>query len=340
MKRERGFFDEELRLRKISEQGDPLEKLNARINWEIFRTTLNNCFQKEPNGPGGRPPYDYVMMFKIIVLQRLYGLSDGQTQYSILDRLSFMRFLGLEIASDVPDEKTIWLFRETLSKSGAMKRLFKRFGSEMSKRGIFANKGCIVDASFVDVPRQRNDRDENDQIKNGEIPEEWESEPHKLRQKDTDARWAKKNDETHFGYKDHVKVDKKTKLIMAYEVTDASVHDSQPLADLLDNNDEGKELYADSAYSGEPIAEEISKRKIKNRIHEKGYRGKPLSKRQIEENRRKSKIRVRVEHVFGFMTNSMRGMFIRVIGIVRAKMVIGLMNLVYNIFRFMQIRRA
>ena len=340
MKRERGFFDEELRLRKISEQGDPLEKLNARINWEIFRTTLNNCFQKEPNGPGGRPPYDYVMMFKIIILQRLYGLSDGQTQYSILDRLSFMRFLGLEIASDVPDEKTIWLFRETLSKSGAMKRLFKRFGSEMSKRGIFANKGCIVDASFVDVPRQRNDRDENDQIKNGEIPEEWESEPHKLRQKDTDARWAKKNDETHFGYKDHVKVDKKTKLIMAYEVTDASVHDSQPLADLLDNNDEGKELYADSAYSGEPIAEEISKRKIKNRIHEKGYRGKPLSKRQIEENRRKSKIRVRVEHVFGFMTNSMRGMFIRVIGIVRAKMVIGLMNLVYNIFRFMQIRRA
>jgi len=340
MKRERGFFDEELRLRKISAQGDPLEKLNQRINWEMFRTTLNNCFQKEHNGPGGRPPYDYVMMFKILVLQRLYGLSDGQTQFSILDRLSFMRFLGLELASDVPDEKTIWLFREILAKSGKMKQLFKRFGSLLSKEGILANKGCIVDASFVDVPRQRNDRDENDRIKNGEIPEDWKDQPAKLRQKDTDARWAKKNEETHYGYKDHVKVDKDSKIILEYEVTDASVHDSQPLIDLLDKSDAGKELYADSAYSGEPIAEGIEKRKIKNKIHEKGYRGKPLTKKQIENNKKKSKIRVRVEHVFGFMTNSMKGMYIRVIGIVRAKMMIGLMNLVYNIFRFIQIRRA
>jgi IS5 family transposase len=340
MKRERGFFDEELRLRKISEQGDPLEKLNCRINWEMFRTTLNNCFQKEHNGPGGRPPYDYVMMFKILIIQRMYGLSDGQTQFWILDRLSFMRFLGLELASDVPDEKTIWLFRETLAKSGKMKQLFKRFGSLLSKEGIIANKGCIVDASFVDVPRQRNDRDENELIKNGEIPEEWKNNPSKLRQKDTDARWTKKNEETHYGYKDHIKVDKDSKIIIDYEVTDASVHDSQPLIDLLDKGDKGKELYADSAYSGEPIAEEIAKRKIKNKIHEKGYRGKPLTKKQITKNKKKSKTRVRVEHVFGFMTNSMRGMYIRAIGMVRTKMVIGLMNLVYNIFRYMQLQWA
>ena len=340
MKKERGFFDEELRLRKISEQGDPLEKLNCRINWEMFRTTLNNCFQKEHNGPGGRPPYDYVMMFKILVIQRLYGLSDNQTQFWILDRLSFMRFLGLELASDVPDEKTIWLFRETLAKSGRMKQLFKRFGNLLSKEGIIANKGCIVDASFVDVPRQRNDRDENELIKNGEIPEAWKDNPSKLRQKDTDARWTKKNEETHYGYKDHVKVDKDSKIIMDYVVTDASVHDSQPLIDLLDKGDKGKELYADSAYSGEPIAEEIAKRKIKNKIHEKGYRGKPLTKKQITKNKKKSKTRVRVEHVFGFMTNSMKGMYIRAIGMVRTKMVIGLMNLVYNIFRYMQLRRA
>jgi IS5 family transposase len=340
MKRERGFFDEELRLRKISEQGDPLEKLNLRINWEMFRTTLNNCFQKEPNGPGGRPPYDYVMMFKILVIQRMYGLSDGQTQFWILDRLSFMRFLGLEIASDVPDEKTIWLFRETLAKSGKMKQLFKRFGSLLSKEGIIANKGCIVDASFVDVPRQRNDRDENELIKNGEVPKEWKDNPSKLRQKDTDARWTKKNEETHYGYKDHIKVDKDSKIIMDYEVTDASVHDSQPLNDLLDKGDEGKELYADSAYSGEPIAEGIRKKKIKNKIHEKGYRGKPLTKKQIAMNKKKSKTRVRVEHVFGFMTNSMKGMYTRAIGMVRTKMVIGLMNLVYNIFRYMQLQRA
>ena len=340
MKRERGLFDEEFRLRKISAQGDPLEKLNQRVDWEIFRVTLTNVFKKEPNGPGGRPAYDYVMMFKILVLQRMYGLSDAQTQYSILDRLSFMRFLGLELASDVPDEKTIWLFRETLSKSGAMRRLFKRFNSEMSKAGIMGNRGCEVDASIVDVPRQRNDRDENDMIKNGEIPEEWTTKPAKLRQKDTDARWTKKNDEVHYGYKDHIKIDKDSKMIMEYEVTEASVHDSQALNDLLKKEDEGKEIYRDSAYSGEPIAKTVEKRKMKNKIHEKGHRGRKLTKKQKETNRRKSRIRARVEHVFGFMTNSMRGMFIRTIGKIRAAMTIGLMNLVYNIFRYMQLRMA
>jgi IS5 family transposase len=226
MKSERGFFDEELRLRKITEHGDPLEKLNFYIDWKIFRTTLTNCFSKEHAGPGGRPPYDYVMMFKILILQRLYGISDNQAQFWILDRLSFMRYLGLELASDVPDEKTIWLFRETLAKSGAMKRLFKQFNKVLSKKGIIANKGIIIDASFVDVPRQRNSREENKQVKEGEIPEKWKETPAKLQQKDTDARWAKKNEEIHYGYKDHIKADKDSKIILNYEVTDASVHDS------------------------------------------------------------------------------------------------------------------
>jgi len=340
MKRERSFFDEEFRLRKISEHGDPLEKLNQHIDWEIFRPDLNNCFRKEPKAPGGRPNYDYVMMFKILILQIFYHLSDNQTQFSILDRLSFMRFLGLELASDVPDEKTIWLFREKLAQSGLMKKLFKRFKKKLRSAGLIASKGCIIDASFVDVPRQRNSREENEQIKKGETPVEWTENPSKKQQKDTDARWAKKNDETHYGYKDHIKADAKSKIILDYEVTDASVHDSQPVAELLDKEDKGKELYADSAYSGEPIKEELEKKKIKDKIHEKGYRNKPLTEKQKANNNRKSKIRVRVEHVFGFMTNSMKGMYIRTIGIERAKMKIGLMNLVYNVFRYIQLQRA
>jgi IS5 family transposase len=340
MKRERSFFDEDFRLQKISEHGDPLEKLNYHIDWEIFRPTLTNCFKKEAKAPGGRPNYDYVMMFKILILQIFYHLSDSQTQFSILDRLSFMRFLGLELASDVPDEKTIWLFRENLTKAGVMRRLFKRFKKKLHAAGVIANKGCIIDASFVDVPRQRNSREENEQIKKGETPSEWPSNPSKMQQKDTDARWTKKNDETHYGYKDHIKADAKSKIILDYEVTDASVHDSQPVAELLDKEDNGKELYADSAYSGEPIKKELAKKKIKNKIHEKGYRNKPLTRQQKESNERKSKIRVRVEHVFGFMTNSMKGMYIRTIGIERARMKIGLMNLVYNVFRYVQLQRA
>jgi len=124
MNQQRGFFDEQERLQKLSKQGDPLEKLNAMMDWEIFRPPLRRCFKKEPKGPGGRPPFDYVLMFKILILQRLYNLSDEQMQFQILDRLSFQRFLGQGLHGTVADEKTIWLFREVLSKRGLIEKLF------------------------------------------------------------------------------------------------------------------------------------------------------------------------------------------------------------------------
>jgi IS5 family transposase len=154
-------------------------------------------------------------------------MADDKTEYQINDRLSFQRFLGLSLGSKVPDAKTIWVFRESLGKSGAEKTLFSLFAEQMERKGIITRNGSIVDASFVEAPRQRNNREENERIKSGEIPEEWKESPHKLRQKDTDARWTKKNDEKHYGYKNHVKVDKTSKLIVTYSVTDASVHDSQ-----------------------------------------------------------------------------------------------------------------
>jgi len=227
MNQQRGFFDEQDRLEQLSRQGDPLERLNASVGWEMFRPQLRKCFKKEPRGSGGRPPYDYVMMFKVLILQRLYNLSDEQMQYQILDRLSFQRFLGQGLHSDVPDEKTIWLFREVLTTSGVIEKLFDRYRAHLEKKGLITNSGSIIDASFVEVPRQRNSREENMKIKEGKIPEDWKENPAKLRQKDTDARWTKKNEETYYGYKDHVKVDTDSKLIKTYEVTDASVHDSQ-----------------------------------------------------------------------------------------------------------------
>ncbi|WP_253730172.1 transposase [Treponema sp. OMZ 790] len=114
--KQKGLFDEEDRLRVLSKLGDSLEKLNEKINWEIFRPLLKKALTKEPKGLGGRPAYDYVMMFKIIILQKLYNISDDQTEYQINDRLSFMRFLGLELKDKVPDAKTIWLFKEKLSR--------------------------------------------------------------------------------------------------------------------------------------------------------------------------------------------------------------------------------
>lgn len=339
-KNSRGLFDEEYRLEKLTKKKDPLLRLKEEINWKIFHPILDKALSKGPKGKGGRPPFDYLLMFKILILQRCYNISDEQMEYQINDRLSFMRFLDLGLADIVPDQNTIWLFKENLIKANVIETLFKKFETQMEKEGIIVKEGSIVDATIVEVPRQRNSKDENQQIKENTIPEEWEKKPAKLRQKDIDARWMKKNGENHYGYKNHVKVCRNSKMITKYEVTDASLHDSQIIDQLLDKSDSHHELYADSAYSGEPIKKVLNKKKIRNRIHEKGYRDQPLTERQKNMNRKKSKIRARVEHVFGFMTNSMKGIFIRTIGKVRARATIGMMNLMYNMSRYLQLRRV
>ncbi len=339
-KNPRGLFDETFRLEKLSKQGDPLLLLKSKINWEIFRPTLESIFTKEDKGQGGREPYNYLMMFKILILQRYYNLSDDQAEYQILDRFSFMRFLELELSDKVPDSKTIWLFKETIAQSGKTEELFNTFEELLESKGYIGKEGKIVDASFVEVPRQRNNREENKQIKEGKVPEDWQENPHKLSQKDTDARWTKKNNETFYGYKNHVKVDTKSKLIDKYEVTPASEHDSQELENLLEEKDAGQDFHADSAYTGEEQEKAIKKVKMNNCVIEKGYKNKPLTDEQKSSNKSKSKIRVRVEHVFGFVENSMHGSYIRCIGMIRAEATIGLMNLTYNIFRYIQLNKV
>jgi len=274
-----------------------------------------------------------------MILQRYYGLGDTQIEYQILDRLSFKKFLGLESGDKVPDEKTVWLFRENLTKSGLVKEIFEQFRQYLETEGLIMNEGKMIDASFTIAPRQRNTREENKMIKEGRGDELWNDKPNKKRHKDIDARWTKKNDETFYGYKNHAKVDTKSKFIDNYEVTDASVHDSQPLDDLLSEEDEGQDFYADSAYTGEEQEKVIDKYKMKNKVNEKGYRNKPLTDEQKTSNREKSKTRARVEHVFGFMEQSMNGLIVRSVGIVRATGIIGLINLTYNLFRYEQVVR-
>ena len=328
-----GLFDKENRLEKLNQLGDSLVRLNNVIQWEFFRPILTQALSKEPKGPGGRPPYDCILMFKILILQRIYNLSDDQVEFQINDRITFMRFLGLHLEDRIPDAKTIWLFRDTLTRSEVIRELFDAFSKQLEDAHIITHAGTIVDATFVDAPRQRNTRDENECIKNGGIPEGWQSAEniHKLRQKDTDARWAKKGNELHYGYKNHVKADADSKIVTDYIVTSANVHDSKALSELVDNTD--KVLYADSAYSGKELQERLPET-VECRIHEKGCRNHPLTEEQKARNREKSKIRVRIEHIFGYMTMSLRGLTVRSIGILRAKFNAGLTNLTYNLCRY------
>lgn len=338
MSKARGLFDEQLRLEKLSKKQDPLERLSSHIDFEYFRKPLEKFFKKEAQkSKGGRPPYDGILMFKILILQRYYNVSDDAMEYAILDRLSFMRFLGLGINHPVPDAKTIWLFRDTLTSGGMIEKLFSYLDKQLDQDGIIVHKGKLVDASIVEVPVQRNNRDENKQIKEGNLPEEWSE--NKLRQKDTDARWTTKNGENYFGYKNHIKADSKTKLITRYKATAANVHDSEVMDELLDKKEDGgQRIYADRAYRSEALEQVCRRKNMESYIHEKGYRNKPLTKRQLQRNRKKSKTRARVEHIFGFMTNSMNEMYLRYRNFVRNQAAIGLMNLTYNLFRLVQLR--
>ena len=326
--RQLGFFDVEKRLRKIDQNGDPLTRINELTDWELFRPVLKKA-RGERQYNAGAKGYDIVLLFKTLILQSLYNLSDDSTEFQILDRHSFGRFLGIGIGDKVPDATTIRLFREDLKDAGIIEELFSTFDTCLNEKGFRAMKGQIVDASIVNVPKQRNSREENERIKAGGIPD-WPE--NKKRRKDTDARWTKKNGKSYYGYKNHVAVDVKHKIVRAFEVTAASVHDSQVFEGLLTENT-SKDVWADSAYRSEEHLKRLKALRYREHIQRKGCRNRPLTPWEQTGNRARSRTRSRIEHVFGVQAQRAGNLLLRTIGIARARVKIGLRNLAYNIDR-------
>ena len=322
-----GFFDHQERLELLERLGDPLPKLERTVDWGGFRVRLANVYKHSEPSKGGRPPFDSVLMFKVLVLQQFYNLSDDQTEFQIRDRYSFCRFLGLSPEGRVPDAKTIWVFRERLKKLSLMDALFDELLAQIDTAGFTAHKGQIIDAALVPVPIQRNTRDENARIKVGAVPEDWQE--NKRRQKDVQARWTKKHGKSHYGYKNHISVDRQHKVIRKYSVTSAEVHDSQLLAELLDETNSSGDVWADSAYRSAEHEQMLRGANYRSRIHRKGNRHRPLNEREQQANRNRSEVRARVEHVFAQQTRRL----IRTIGLARATVRISMMNLVYNMRR-------
>ena len=334
-----GLFDYEFQLDEIKKHKPPLQKLNEIIDWELFRKPIEEALTKDDKkSNAGRKPYDKLLMFKILILQRYYNLSDEQTEFQIKDRLSFLDFLGLQIGDNVPDEKTIWLFKEQLKEKNLAKTLFDIFTAKLVSNGVVAKEGTLVDASFIKVPKQRNKRDENSDIKKGAVPLEFGKSKNKLSQKDCDARWVTKYKTKEFGYKDHISVDQKTKVITNYTVTPSSTHDSQAIKDLINEDDNA--LYADSAYKSKEIEDYLKENNVKSKIINRAYRNKSLSNKQHKQNHKHSKTRVRVEHIFGTLKTSMNNaLSLKAIGLQRIKSLTGLLNLTYNLLRYEQLAR-
>src|SRR5215469_372609 len=352
MRGQAGFFDVEERLKELSAKGDELERLNAVVDFELFRADLERAVPRSDRAKGGRPAFDHVLMFRVLILQTSHSLSDERTEYLIRDRLSFMRFLGLSLADTVPDANTIWTFREALTRARlddkpAIEVLFARFEKALTAAGFLAKGGQIIDATIVAAPKQRNTDGEKRDIKEGRIPAEWANKPAKLRQKDRDARWTVKYTKAKpsaeggprvdlavpaFGYKSHIGIDRRHRLIRRWVVTDAARYDGALLPHLNDTTTTAGDVWADTAYRSRNNEKFLASRLLRSQIHRKKPKGAPMPRHTAHANARKSAIRSAVEHVFARQKGPM-GLFVRTIGIARARTKIGLANLLYNMQR-------
>ena len=349
MRGQAGLFDVDERLKRLSELGDQLLAFTAAVDFEMFRPELTRALAYSDGSQGGRPPFDPVMMFKILVIQAANTLSDERTEFLINDRLSFMRFLRLGLSDRVPDARTIWLFREKLTRAEAITPLFDRFDAALREAGYVAMGGQIIDASLIAAPKQRNTEEEKKAIKDGRIPEDWKAKPAKLRHKDRDARWTVKFSKAKarpdgtvppvdiaiptFGYQNHVSIDREHGLIRRWDATDAAAYEGARLREgLLDKTNTASAVWADTAYRSKANEDFLEKNGFVSRIHRKKPQGRPMPETTRRANALKSKVRSGVEHVFAVQKDKM-DLFIRTIGIARARLKIGMANLVYNFSR-------
>jgi len=333
---QQGFWDEQQRVAKLQEKKPVLTRLTESIPWESFRPLLDKGYIQERKSNAGRKRIDPLILFKMLVLQQLFNLSDEEVEFQVNDRRSFEEFVGLGVMNNIPDATTVAFFRERLRKADVIEELFEMFEEYLRDQGLEARGGQIIDATLVPVPKQRNTRVENKDIKADRLPDGWEENLNRLQQKDLDARWVKKNGINHYGYKNSICIDAEHGFIRRFVVSPANIHDSQMLPRLLDPENEHDYVWADSAYSGECFEDLLRLGGFESLIHEKGARNHPLSDAARELNHVKSTIRACVEHVFGAMTMTMGGKLTRKIGLEKTEAWWGLKNLTFNFLRYLQ----
>ncbi|MBV9530625.1 MAG: IS5 family transposase [Bradyrhizobium sp.] len=353
MSRQPGFFDADERLLALSTAGDPLERLRAVVDFELFRPELEAALDRGDRCRAGRPPYDAVLMFRVLVLQTLYTLSDDQAEYQLRDRLSFMRFAGLALHDPVPDATTIWLFREQLTRSGALAQLFARFDRLLRERGYLAMGGQIVDATVIEARKPRLTRDEKATLRAGGTPSGWSKA--RTRQIDRDGRWTLKRGRKQtppegtkrqgaeiavpvFGYKNHIDIDRAHGFIRRFTVTHAARHDGSQLAAVLDEANTASDVWADTAYRSRANLALLDRRRLLAQFQRAKPRGKAMPPHIARGNATRARVRSRVEHVFAAQKRRM-GLIVRTIGLARATAKLTLANLAYNFSRLAWIER-
>jgi transposase, IS5 family len=263
---QRTVFDQMFEDKVVIKKTSILEEIKSYIDFEIFRKSLEMTFEKNNYGPSR---YDVVLMFKILIIQQWYELSDPEVEEQISDRISFRKFLGLSLIDKIPDETTICLFRNHIINTSIYEWLFETLNDELDKRHVMVKKGAIIDATFIEAPKGKRS--------NG-------------KKTDPDAKFGKKG----HGYSLHVNMDIESKLIREVDCTDASVHDSQP--DMLIGDE--KAVFEDKAYFNDEKKKEMRENGTYCGTLDKAKRNHPLSNSQKKRNCQKSKVRSAVEHSF------------------------------------------
>jgi IS5 family transposase len=288
-----------------------LKLINERIDWVKLLQPIERVFSKlkVSDSPAGRKPMDLTLIVKCFLLQYLYGLSDPRLEEEIADRRSFQMFLGLNSADAIPDETCICRYRAIFAKHELDKTLFKAFNRQLASQGLLIGKGTIVDATLK------------------------QAQAGPLSDRDQDADKTSRNGKGFHGYKGHIGMDTKTHIIHSTEFTKASIHDSHLFDSLLTGTE--KVVYADKGYANRDRRTNLKDLGIRDGILHKGYRNRPLTKKQKERNKRLSATRNNVERPFSFMKEILKYARCRYYDIKRNRFQFTLCAMLYNIRRML-----
>lgn len=255
-----------------------LSFINEKIDWKKLLQPIERVISQEKTGlsSSGRPTHDLLIIVKCFLLQSIYNLSDPRLEEEIADRRSFQLFLGLSSGDSIPDETTICRYRELFARLGLDQKLFSSFNKQLAERRMIVGKGTIVDATIKEAQATPNSN------------------------RDSDAQFTVRRGKTHYGYKGHIGMDEDTDVIHTVEFTTANVHDSNKFDDLLLGTE--KRIFADKGYANKERRSQLTKRGITPKIMHKGYRNRPLTQKQIAQNKIFAKTRNAVEKPFAFMT--------------------------------------
>lgn len=331
------LFSRTRREEKLGQFTGVLDRLEHLVDWTGLAAAVNAATGREAARPqGGRPPYPTAVLLKIVVLQQLYGnLSDEQMEYALLDRLSWQRFIGMADARDLPDARTLWAFKNLIAGGGGAEALFHEVGRQLAQAGLTAQGGQLIDATIIEVPKTRISEASREALNNGQTPEHWDAK--RTAHTDGDARWTMKHKAWFYGYKGHINVDQKHKLIRAIDVTAANVDDRVPLEKLIETAprrlESGKTVHADKGYDAQATRDLLKAKGLRDGVSRRDDAQRYDNTDNETRNKTLSRIRARVEHVFGGWEKTM-GKRLRCVGKTRAQSMIVLQATVYNLRRW------